>query len=837
MHELWFQDSYYGSKYSANDPQARLVGVNYCTSGSLIFTFRDSQDNKYEKSSRDTLEMLILSECLYGSKVWKYSASITQLRHTHYRASHGVSLKVTVDDAWISYYKDTSVALKVYFSHYYNSLPSYGGWDSYPKLRDISYPSYTDPIDQPVGFKLNLYPYQKKSISKMLLIEKKEINLTVSYNYKIKFGEVSINFNPLVGSVDDNMYDHKLKITTNGGILADEMGLGKTITSLSLVALNPCTNNESFKRDLIVTKATLIVCPSHLSKQWESEVKKILPKSKIISLLTKNSHTNLTYQNIKDADIVIVTHQFLMNFKYYPQLRFQYCTPSNFVFSARITSLTTVLQGWRSSNEDIMSKKYPNLEHFNFHRLIVDEGHEIFGLQLSNASMAKYMAEWLDQVKADYKWFVSGTPFVNYDGLKKCFQFIDLKLKDAETNHSLSNEAFIHKKYILDNILSNVMIRHRKGDVENQIEIPGYEEDVIWVKLTDFEDKIYQSKKSNSVSDTTLQQLCCHILCSDTTQKVFGNVEIDLESMQDHLIEHHKKEIEKYKTKLDNLVQDGNQAYNMIKKNYTTKLSESKYMLAILEKMSKKDEIDLEQNCSICFDTMQNPSLTSCGHMFCKNCLDMCLKVKKSCPMCKANLEGKEIYLVESKVEEKNEVEETNPMIKKYGSKLGKLISVVRKLVTDDNNRIIIFSQWDKMLNLIGKTLSDNGVENSFVKGNVWSRNAAISKFKMGKDTTDSNNKVIMLSLSNSASGTNLTEATHIIFVEPINCKSEEVKAIESQAIGRACRLGQKNKIKVIRILTRDTIEQNIYDDIYSKNLDKIKRNEIVIDNSIDIEV
>mgnify|MGYP000849516760 CR=1 FL=1 len=46
-------------------------------------------------------------------------------------------------------------------------------------------------------------------------------------------------------------------------------------------------------------------------------------------------------------------------------------------------------------------------------------------------------------------------------------------------------------------------------------------------------------------------------------------------------------------------------------------------------------------------------------------------------------------------------------------------------------------------------------------------------------------NKVIMLSLSNSASGTNLTEATHIIFVEPINSKNEEVKAVESQAIGR----------------------------------------------------
>ena len=148
----------------------------------------------------------------------------------------------------------------------------------------------------------------------------------------------------------------------------------------------------------------------------------------------------------------------------------------------------------------------------------------------------------------------------------------------------------------------------------------------------------------------------------------------------------------------------------------------------------------------------------------------------------------------------------------------------MRTLITNDNNRIIIFSQWDRMLNLIGKTLSDNGVANSFIKGNVWARNSAINKFKLGKDHIGKDNKVIMLSLSNSASGTNLTEATHILFAEPINANSEEIKAIEAQAIGRACRLGQKNKIKVIRILTENTIEENIYNDIYSKNSNDIKR-------------
>ena len=835
MHEISFQEGYYGQKYSSELPQAVLEGVHY-ERGSLKFQFKMESGIICEKVTRDPLEMLILSEILYGSELWKYKASISAYR-SYNQNRDSVSIIVEPDESYISTYKDISVGFKVYLSTMYDKLKAYGGYESYPKLREISYPSYSQPIEQPQNFKVELFNYQKKSIAKMLAIERKTIKLECDYNYPMEFGEVSINYNPRVGKGECNDVICQLEIKSKGGILADEMGLGKTITSLAVVALNPSTYTEQYKENLLYSNATLIVCPSHLCKQWESEVKKIFPKTKIIKLLTKNSHVKLTYQDMKDADIIIVTQQFLMNFKYYPQVHYQYCTPSNFTFSSRINKLTEVLRGWREDDAiDIMKQTQPNLEHFNFHRLIVDEGHEIFGLLLTNASMARYMAEWLEQVHSDYKWFVSGTPFVNYEGLKKCMKFIDLKLIDKQSGQDFSQQPYVNKTYIIDKILSNIMIRHRKVDVDNQIQIPGYEEEVIWVKLTELERNLYVSKKNNNVSDITLQQLCCHILISDTTSKYFdSNTEVDLALMQDKLIEYHKNVVVTYTNKLECLTQE-NQAYHMIKKNYQTKLSESKYMLTMLEKMAKKDEIDLNQNCSICFDTLSNPSLTPCGHIFCKDCLEMCLDVKKECPMCKSDLAGKEIYLVDSKKEEDKEKdpEDENPLIKKYGSKLGKLISIVRTLIANDNNRIIIFSQWDRMLNLVGKSLSDNGVANSFIKGNVWARNSAISKFKLGKDSSGEDNKVIMLSLSNSASGTNLTEATHIIFVEPINSRNEEVKAIESQAIGRACRLGQKNKIKVIRILTQNTIEEEIYDKIYSKNMDNIKRIIMVDDGNLE---
>ena len=138
------------------------------------------------------------------------------------------------------------------------------------------------------------------------------------------------------------------------------------------------------------------------------------------------------------------------------------------------------------------------------------------------------------------------------------------------------------------------------------------------------------------------------------------------------------------------------------------------------------------------------------------------------------------------------------------------MIQMVRQLLIQDA-RIIIFSQWDELLLLIRKSLMENEIDCSFISGNVYKRNKAISRFKLGgKD-----NGVILLSLEHSASGTNLTEASHIFFIEPIDDIKETINKIESQAISRAVRLGQKQVVEVIRILCKDTIEEEIYNTKY----------------------
>lgn len=89
--------------------------------------------------------------------------------------------------------------------------------------------------------------------------------------------------------------------------------------------------------------------------------------------------------------------------------------------------------------------------------------------------------------------------------------------------------------------------------------------------------------------------------------------------------------------------------------------------------------------------------------------------------------------------------------------------------------KILIFSQFSQFLHQVGNFLRENGIENVFIEGNVTRREQAIKEFKDGDIQGNLSLflfliyfLVMMLSLDQAASGTNLTEATHVILLDPI---------------------------------------------------------------------
>lgn len=153
--------------------------------------------------------------------------------------------------------------------------------------------------------------------------------------------------------------------------------------------------------------------------------------------------------------------------------------------------------------------------------------------------------------------------------------------------------------------------------------------------------------------------------------------------------------------------------------------------------------------------------------------------------------------------------EEMDCAIGLYGTKVTHLIAYLKTYTAKPyNHRIIIFSQWDNLLQGIMETLNNFDLPAMMCKGNVFQKKKAIVNFK-----TNSYYKIILLSSKYAASGLDLIEANKVIFIDPIYGDFDTVKQIEDQAIGRAHRLGQKNPIDVVRFLIKDSIEEECYKD------------------------
>ena len=230
--------------------------------------------------------------------------------------------------------------------------------------------------------------------------------------------------------------------------------------------------------------------------------------------------------------------------------------------------------------------------------------------------------------------------------------------------------------------------------------------------------------------------------------------------------------------------------------------------------------------CSICWTDYTEDSrvaVTQCRHVYCGDCFTAMStnKTSISCPECRADVLVKSTNITTmrdllcggTKVD-KQAVQNITEMpewktkcISKYGTKMATLIEILKGLFAAGGNRVIIFSQYDLMLKLIGRTLDEYGIKSVYARGNVRVVNKNIDTFKR-----DESIRVIMLSSEHSNSGSNLTEASHIILVDVLNMPGDQSKQVETQAIGRAVRLGQRKPVKVVRLITQDTIESETYD-------------------------
>ncbi|CAE8695572.1 unnamed protein product, partial [Polarella glacialis] len=123
--------------------------------------------------------------------------------------------------------------------------------------------------------------------------------------------------------------------------------------------------------------------------------------------------------------------------------------------------------------------------------------------------------------------------------------------------------------------------------------------------------------------------------------------------------------------------------------------------------------------------------------------------------------------------------------------------------------KVILFVQWEDLKKKVAGALTEFGVEHTVLQGGVWARQQAIERFQCGK--AGEGGKLMLLSLQDSASGTNLTAASHVVLFHPVVASSHEAAvACEMQAIGRALRAGQERTVKIWRFVVVGTAEQKV---------------------------
>jgi SNF2 family DNA or RNA helicase len=140
-----------------------------------------------------------------------------------------------------------------------------------------------------------------------------------------------------------------------------------------------------------------------------------------------------------------------------------------------------------------------------------------------------------------------------------------------------------------------------------------------------------------------------------------------------------------------------------------------------------------------------------------------------------------------------------------YGGSSAKFEQLLEMLAECQSmgKRVLVFSQFTKMLGLIGRELGYQGVPYFYLDGQTPTseRVELCSRFNEGV------RDVFLISLKAGGTGLNLTGADTVILYDlwwnP---------AVEQQAADRAHRIGQKNIVQVIRLVTQGTVEDKMYE-------------------------
>ncbi|EFR01745.1 hypothetical protein MGYG_04745 [Nannizzia gypsea CBS 118893] len=338
--------------------------------------------------------------------------------------------------------------------------------------------------------KCTLFPFQKRTVSWLLAREGMEILPDGTLSHREFPDEIPLSFNKVLDADGQQCYISLLfrvvirnlsswnhtERHLRGGILAEEMGLGKTVEMLSLI----CAHQRPDQGDrfypptpagLLESRATLIITPPSILKQWEQEIAIHAPGLRVKHYTglkkSKMDDKELT-RDLASYDIVLMTYSVMNTEIYYAE------DPPD-----------------RSSRHTkrVPTRKSP-LVQISWWRVCIDEAQMVE----SQTSKPARVARIIPRCNA---WAMTGTPL----------------RKDIEDIYGLLSflhyepfclSASIWKRVctyppVFKSMIRKIALRHNKDIVSHELRLPKQKRVVITIPFTAVEEQHY---------DQLFQQMC-----------------------------------------------------------------------------------------------------------------------------------------------------------------------------------------------------------------------------------------------------------------------------------------------------------------------------------------
>jgi SNF2 family DNA or RNA helicase len=644
-----------------------------------------------------------------------------------------------------------------------------------------------------------------------------------------------------------------------GGLLSDEMGLGKTVMAIAnMVDGRPDPSSKS--------RATLIITPAALQKQWYNEIRKHVDSDVgyIKNLLLYKSSI---FQNdlaqvpvLSNFDVVIASYHEIV--KSYPKK----------VYPLELTTDRAKEEWWANYFEENKGL----LHRVKWHRIVLDEAQAI-----KNHTSRTSEGCW--RLRGRFRWTLSGTPVVNsLEEFYAYFRFLKMfATGDYETwrkNYcKKGSEAALTR---LRTMLEKIMIRRTHQDQlfgRPLITLPKAKEmETIMIDFTPIERAMYKIIRDRFVAKIKtwqndgeaeknyysifilllrLRQLTAHFLLMQKTLKDLLHIE-DLEKLwqltetyESNSSDATRRQARALRAGLENIKIDDASRHRStelpadIVDLTSDEISDDPLGSSFrncLENMRDSGQwlkANMRSTCPACSNPPMNPQVTDCLHIYCLNCIDglkreaeleghdsiRCLECsvdfRDTWPT-QAFVDAAQVLppptppsdntTEQTKVKGKSNtnVEEDVDWFKLPGPILrsSKTIEAVKQMkkwfAEDPTSKVLLFSQWRGVLRVFDRVCKEEDWPHTQFHG-AMSFDARNKAIEAFTDNPDC--RVLIAAMKAGGVGLNLTAANRVILIDLWwNI------AMETQAFCRVFRIGQTREVEVVRFAVKNTVDVDI---------------------------